>query len=345
MVGMIDLRSDTVTCPDEKMLQAMSAAQVGDSGYGDDPSVDRLECLAAEMTGTEASLFMPSGVMGNLVALMTHCRNGDGVVVGQHAHLYCHEGGGLTACGGLQPYVVDDASGCPSVEALNAVMPDYDVHFPQPRLLCVENTHNGCGGVALEPSVCSALVSRAGELGLAVHLDGARIFNAAVACGVDVADYTSGVDSVQFCLSKALGAPMGSMLCGSASFIERARFYRKRLGGALRQAGYMAAAGIYALTHNVARLQEDHQRAAFLAQFLERQGLLVEHRHGSTNMVYFSMPQRCIDTSLLVDRCRQRGLLFNAAGSNRIRLVTHLHIDDEAVQKAVSIISEEALDQ
>ncbi len=334
----IDLRSDTVTRPDEAMVQAMVQAPVGDAGYDDDPSVNELQELAAAMTGHEAALFVPSGVMGNLISLMAHTRRGEGVIVGNRAHIYRFEGGGIASVAGLLPYPVDDSSGCPNAEAIAQAVPAVDVHHALASLVCLENTHNDWGGVAVSPDDFGAAVQAARDLGLKVHLDGARIFNAAAAWNCDVRRYTAIVDSVQFCLSKGLGAPMGSMVCGSRDFIATASFQRKRVGGALRQAGYMAAAGIYALKHNLGRLVQDHQNAAALAQALEGRGLSVERCPCPTNMVYFSLREDQIDAAELVRRCRDEGVLFNDQGPRRIRLVTHLQISSRDVATAAEVI-------
>ena len=341
MRKLIDLRSDTVTCPDAAMRKVIYEASVGDAGYDDDPSVNALQEMAAEMTGQEDSLFMPSGIMGNLVALMTHCRHGDGVLVGDRAHLFKGEGGGIVAVAGVLPYPLDDGSGCPSPESVAAAIPEYNVHYPQPTLLCLENTHNDCNAVAVAPDVFAAAVAEGHRQKLQVHLDGARVVNAAAAWGVDVKEFTSIVDSVQFCLSKGLGAPMGSMLCGSKEFIERARFNRKRVGGALRQAGFMAAAGLYALTHNVKRLAEDHANAAELGRLLEEKGLDVEHMPHSTNMVYFNLPEPLPTAAELVEKLAARGVLCNTSGARRIRLVTHLQVSSADVAAAADVICQE----
>ncbi|MDY3868732.1 MAG: GntG family PLP-dependent aldolase, partial [Pyramidobacter sp.] len=278
----------------------------------------------------------------NLVALMTHTRHGDGVLVGERAHLFKGEGGGITAVAGILPYALDDSTGCPSPASIAAAIPENNVHYPQPTLLCLENTHNDCNAVAVAPDVFAAAAEEGHRCGLAVHLDGARVFNAAAAWGVDVKEYTTAVDSVQFCLSKGLGAPMGSMLCGSKDFIERARFNRKRIGGALRQAGFMAAAGIYALKHNVARLAEDHANAQELNRLLAEGGLDVENMPHSTNMVYFNLPKPLPEAMEFVGRIAQRGVLCNTAGARRVRLVTHLQVSAADVKEAADIICREA---
>ncbi|HRX25703.1 MAG TPA: low-specificity L-threonine aldolase [Aminivibrio sp.] len=335
----IDLKSDTVTRPSKAMRQAMAEAEVGDDVYCEDPSVNRLQEKASAMTGKEAALFLPSGTMGNLVAVLTHCGRGDGAILGLNSHIYHYEGGGLAALGGVFPLTADDSSGLiPSCEVERNCRP-VNVHFAPAKLLCVENTHNKCGGLALSPAQMKETTDSARNRGLAVHIDGARIFNAAVAWKCDVKEYTALVDSIQFCLSKGLGAPIGSMLCGSAEFIDRARHWRKKVGGGLRQAGIIAAAGLYALENNIGRLADDHGNAAMLASALSAGGLEVEKNPMPTNMVYFHVPEKAGHD--LHERCAARGVLFNGAAGGRIRLVTHIDVTREQVARAAEIILEE----
>ncbi|NCC95786.1 MAG: threonine aldolase [Synergistales bacterium] len=340
----IDFRSDTVTCPDDRMRQAIFEAEVGDAGYGDDPSVRELESLAAEMTGQESAIFVPSGIMGNITAVLTHCRRGEAVLVGDGAHIYRYEGGGLSALAGVLPYILDDRDGLPSPGSIRTSCPIRNVHFAQASLLCLEVTHNDRGGVAQSPADFKATVEAGRDMGLAVHLDGARVFNSAVAWGVDVKSYTVSVDSVQFCLSKGLGGPMGAMLCGSEEFISRACFERKRLGGELRQSGFMAAAGIFALKNNVSRLSEDHDNATVLAEILSEEGMTVEPVPSGTkrtNMVYVTLPEGAPISSDLARACRAQGVLFNDMEPRRFRLVTHLGVDRESVIEGASCIARE----
>ncbi len=340
----IDFRSDTVTCPDDGMRRAIFEASVGDSGYGDDPSINELEALAADIAGQEAALFVPSGVMGNITALCSHCERGEAVLVGDKSHIYRYEGGGLSAIAGLLPYLLDDEGGLPSLDSIRGGCPEVNVHFAQPSLLCLEVTHNDRGGLAQSPSAFKAVAEVAREMGLAVHLDGARVFNSAVAWGVDVKEYTSSVDSVQFCLSKGLGAPMGAMLCGSEEFIARARFERKRLGGELRQAGFMAAAGVYGLKNNVSKLEDDHEKAETLARTLIQGGMEVDSipvGTRGTNMVYVKLPEDGPSSSDLAYRCRTYGVLFNDLEPRRFRLVTHLGLSQDDVVRGGQVIIRE----
>ncbi|EEX49319.1 MULTISPECIES: GntG family PLP-dependent aldolase [Jonquetella] len=337
----IDLRSDTVTCPDEPMRRAIFEARVGDAGYDDDPSVNELQEYAAFLVGKEKALFMPSGIMGNLVATMTHTRRGESALVGRNAHIYAYEAGGLSAVSGLLPRLLDDSSGCPSPDEIEGAVPEVNVHFAQATLLCLENTHNDCGGVAISPERMAEAAQAGRRKNLAVHLDGARLFNASVYWKIDVKAYTDQADSVQFCLSKGLGAPMGSMLCGSADFIAHAQFNRKRVGGEMREVGFMAAAGLYALRHNIDRLAEDHRMAAFLGKMLRGAGLPVEERECSTNMIYFPLPENSVTGDQFLARLQAAGVLGTTAGPKRIRLVTHMGINDSDVERAADVVARE----
>lgn len=335
---MIDVRSDTVTKPSKEMRAAMAIAEVGDDVYGEDPTVRALELKAAELTDQEDALFVTSGTQGNLVAMMTHCSRGDGVILGSGSHIYIYEGGGLAVLGGMMPLLVDDSGGIPSVEAIGGACKGENVHFAPARLLCLENTHNHHGGIAVSPECFSRAVAVARDRELLVHLDGARIFNAAVAHDVPASVFTGQVDSVQICLSKGLGAPVGSLVCGSKGFIHRARHWRKRLGGGLRQAGVIAAAGLYSLEHMVERLGEDHDHAALLAELLNRGGLAVEQHEGTTNMVFITLPEDACTAPELVARCGERGVLFNAVGERRVRLVAHVDVNEEMIRQTAEVI-------
>lgn len=334
----LDFRSDTVTLPSEAMRKAMAEAELGDDVYGDDPNVNRLQDLAAEMTGKEAALFVPSGTMGNLAALLAHCQRGDEVIVGDQAHTYIYEAGGMAALGGIQPRVLRNlADGRLDLDDVRAAVRPDDAHFPITRLVALENTHNRCGGAILSPAYMREAGELARELGLVLHLDGARLFNASVALGVDVKELTDPADSVTFCLSKGLAAPVGSVLCGSKDFIRRAHRARKQLGGGMRQAGVLAAAGIVALTQMVERLDDDHGRARMLAKALgEYPEIEVESESPPTNMVYFRL--RGADSGDFHRRCAAAGLMFGAAGGGRYRMVTHFGIEDEDISSALAVL-------
>ncbi|MCS7172118.1 MAG: beta-eliminating lyase-related protein [Armatimonadetes bacterium] len=329
----VDLRSDTVTQPTERMREAMARARVGDDVYGEDPTVRALEELAAERMGKEAALFCASGTMANLVALLTHAQRGDTVLCEAAAHLYVYEGEGLCAlAGGLLRPIPGERGWIPP-EILEAALHPPGPRLSPPRLLCLENTHNRAGGVAIPPDRIAATAAAARRMGLAVHLDGARIFNAAVALGVPARVLAEPVDSVMFSLSKGLSAPVGSVLCGSKPFIERARRWRQIVGGGMRQAGVLAAAGIVALEEMVDRLAEDHRLAKALARGLARiPGVVVEPDQVDTNIVLVRVDG---DAHGLVARLAEQGVLCFAVSPSEIRLVTHRHISDEDVVWAV----------
>ena len=331
----IDLRSDTVTRPTPAMRQAMLAAEVGDDVFGDDPTVNRLQARIAAELGYEAALFMPTGTQSNLCALMAHCERGDEYIVGQMAHTYRWEGGGAAVLGSIQPQPlpqgVDGRIEWAEIEA--AIKPD-DAHFARSRLLCLENTW---GGQVLDAAYVADVTQRAHARGLSTHLDGARLFNAAVASGVAAGELTRGFDSVSVCFSKGLGTPAGSALCGSRALIARAHRWRKMLGGGLRQAGILAAAALHALDHHVARLQTDHDHARLLAQGL--QGLPgVKVVPPQTNIVFLDLDaaQLARHPQGPARALAEQGLLCN--GSARLRLVTHLDLTRAEIEQAVTIL-------
>lgn len=325
----IDLRSDTVTRPTVAMGAAMLEAQVGDDVYGEDPSVNRLESTLATRLGFPAALFAPSGTQSNLLALLSHCERGDEYIVGQQAHTYRYEGGGAAVLGSIQPQPLDfQADGTLDLQAVaNAIKPD-DYHFARTRLLCLENTQ---GGKVLPLDYLSAAADFCRDRALALHLDGARLFNAAVALGVEASAITRHVDSVSVCLSKGLGAPVGSVLCGSEALIKKARRWRKVLGGGMRQAGVLAAAGLHALDHHVSRLAEDHANAARLAAGLaDISALQVSEPH--TNMVFVVPPAD--RAKHLVDGLMEQGIRISH--SPTLRLVTHLDVNAEDVERVIA---------
>ena len=332
---MIDLRSDTVTKPTPEMRQAMYEAEVGDDVYGDDPTVNELERKAAEQLGKEAALLVVSGTMGNLVALLTHCGRGDEVILGDKSHTFLYEQGGMAALGGISPHTVaNQADGTLHLDDIRAAIRADNPHFPRTRLLCLENTHNVCNGAALPVPYMTRVAELAHDRGLSVHLDGARVLNAAVALGVDVKEIVRDVDSIQFCLSKGLSAPVGSMLCGDVDFIAQARRARKVVGGGMRQAGVIAAAGIVALDKMTDRLADDHARAKRLAEALgEMPG--VEVAPVTTNIVYFTVTEEAPKSPDQVDlELRERGVLVNSRGGGCFRAVTHVGIGDEDLKSA-----------
>jgi len=323
----VDLRSDTVTRPSEGMRRAMAQAELGDDVFGDDPSVNRLQARAAQMLGFADALYFPSGTQSNLAALMSHCARGDEYLVGQEAHTYRFEAGGGAVLGSVQPQPLanrpDGTLDLIEVEA--AIKPD-DPHFARTRLLALENT---IGGKAVARSYLEEALSLARRRGLATHLDGARIFNAAVKLQTDAKDLCRGFDSVSVCLSKGLGAPAGTLLLGAQEFIARAKRARKILGGAMRQAGVLAAAGLYALEHNVGRLAEDHANAERLAEGLKQAGYEVEGPH--TNMVFVRIASEKIPE--LKSQFERKQLLV--LPGPRLRLVTHLDVDAAGIERAL----------
>ncbi len=334
----IDLRSDTVTKPTPEMREAMAEAEVGDDVYGDDPTVNRLEEMAAQMMGKESAVFVPSGTMGNLIALIVHCQRGDEIIVGNQSHIYLNEAGGMSALGGIQPYPLrNQPDGTLSLDDIHASIRDEDVHHPITRLICLENTQNLCGGVALTPDYTRQVGELAHNNNLQLHVDGARIFNAAVAQNVSVNELVEPADSVMFCLSKGLASPIGSMLVGTRKFIARARHIRKMLGGGMRQVGVVAAAGIISLEKMTKRLGEDHARARKLADGLRKiKGIVVDEGLPGSNMVYFNLSDDLmIDPKMIGEKMLKLGVLVDAY-ARRVRLVTHYQIDDNAVEKAIS---------
>jgi threonine aldolase len=336
----IDLRSDTVTQPTPEMRAAMAQAVVGDDVYGEDPTVNRLQDLGAAMVGKEAALFVPSGTMGNLAAVLTHCQRGDEAILGDKAHVFLNEAGGASALGGVAMRLIpNQPDGTLDLEAVReAIRPRGNPHYPISRLVALENTHNRCGGAPLSVEYTRAVGELVHEHGLSLHLDGARLFNAAVAQGVNAAELAAPADSVTFCLSKGLSAPVGSLLCGSRQFVERALRARKQLGGGMRQAGILAAAGIVALETMVDRLAEDHHRATRLAAGLASiPGLILDPDTPKTNMVFLSLAEDSpLDGVQISARLAECGVLVGGDGPRRFRLVAHYWIDDHDVDQAVA---------
>lgn len=336
----IDLRSDTVTLPTPQMREAMAAAEVGDDVMGEDPTVNRLEELAAERMNKEAALFVASGTMGNLVALLTHCGRGDEVILGDKAHSFVNEVGGLAALGGIQPRTLpNQPDGTLVLDDVKSAIRGDNVHWPHTRLITLENTHNACGGAPLPPAYLWSVAEIARERQIKIHTDGARIFNAAVALGIPVAELTRYTDSISFCLSKGLSAPVGSLLCGPRAFIAEARRNRKMVGGGMRQAGILAAAGIVALETMVDRLAEDHANACRFAERLaEIPGIQLDPSRVKTNIVFFDLAPNAPTAGQLAARVARDGVLIGPSGERRIRAVTHYGISRADVESAVGAI-------
>jgi threonine aldolase len=335
----IDLRSDTVTQPTPEMRQAMAEAPVGDDVFGEDPTINRLQEMAAERMGKEAGLFVASGTMGNLLAVLTHCGRGDEAIMGNLGHTFLFEAGGISALGGVHSYQLpNQPDGTIRLDDIwEAFRNPDDVHSPTSRLLILENTHNRCGGVVLTPEYTADAAELVHRHGLKLHLDGARIFNAAAYLNLSAKTLAEPADSVSFCLSKGLCAPVGSVLCGSREFIDRARHIRKQLGGGMRQAGILAAAGIVALEKMTGRLAEDHQRARRLAEGLaDIPGLMPDTLEPQTNMVFVNLTRDVrITARELTEKLTAMGVKVSATGKQRMRLVTHYWIDDEGVEMTI----------
>jgi threonine aldolase len=338
----IDLRSDTVTLPTQAMREAVFHAELGDDVFGEDPTTNRLEKMAAERMGKDAALMVTSGTMGNLVCVLTHCRRGEEVILGDQSHTFLYEAGGISAVGGIHPHtVVNQPDGTIRLEDIDAAIRSNNVHFPRSRLICLENTHNRCYGSALTPQYMKAVAKLASNRSLNVHLDGARIFNAAVALGVDVKELTCYADSVSFCLSKGLSSPVGSLICGSHDFIAEARRNRKVLGGGMRQSGIITAAGITALEQMVDRLVEDHENAKRLAEGIARiQGLSIDLSRIQTNIVYFDTADVQFDAGKLVTQLSDRGIKILQLAPNRLRAVTHYGINADDINLTLTALNE-----
>ena len=337
----VDLRSDTVTLPTPAMRQAMFEAELGDDVMGEDPTVNRLEAMAAERLGKEAALFVASGTMGNLVCLLSHCRRGEEAIMGHMSHTFLFEAGGSAVVGGIHPRTVpnqtDGTLDLDDIEA--AIRPTDNPHHPLSRLICLENTHNRCSGAVLTPQYMGQVRALADRHGLAIHLDGARIFNAAVALGVTAAELARGADSVSFCLSKGLSAPVGSMVCGPPDFVQEARRNRKLLGGGMRQAGVIAAAGIVALETMVDRLADDQANARCLAEGLAQlPGIVLDPARVPSNIVIFSMAPEAPSPADLVAGLAPHGVKMGAIGGRRLRAVTHAGIDAADIEYALASV-------
>ena len=338
-MNIIDLRSDTITLPTEEMRRAMYEAELGDDVHGEDPTTNHLEELSAHMLGKEAALFTTSGTMSDLIAVLTHTRSGDEILVGSESHILLDELGGVSALGGVVMHVVpNEQDGRIDPDALEQAIGLKGLYYPQSTLLCLENTHNHCGGAVLTPEYTSAIAGFVRQHGLRVHLDGARIFNAAVALGVPVSELTGPVDSVCFCLSKGLSAPVGSLLCGTQEFVEKARKWRKMVGGGMRQAGVIAAAGIVALQKMVNRLAEDHATARHLAQGLARiPGINIHPEKVQSNIVIFE-PPTIVSAPEFVHQMSTQGVRFLYFGGQRVRAVTHYMVSTTDIDKALNRI-------
>jgi threonine aldolase len=337
----VELRSDTMTHPTPSMRKAMAAAEVGDDVFGEDPTVNRLETLAAERLGKAAALFVPSGTMANLVSQMVHCGRGDEMILGNLAHSFYYEQGGSAAVAAIHPRTVPNRpDGKIPLDELEAAIRGDNIHFPRTRLIALENTHNLCGGAPLEPAYLKSVGDIARRHGIKLHIDGARLFNAAVALGVPAQQLAAEADSISCCLSKGLAAPVGSVVCGGKEFVQAARRARKVLGGGMRQAGVLAAAGIVALTEMVDRLAEDHANAHRLATGLAGvSGLKLDPAQYKTNIVYFDVVKPGLSAAELVAALQKEGVCMLAAGPRTIRAVTHYEVTAKDIDYALDVMA------
>ena len=336
---LIDLRSDTVTVPTQEMRDAMASAAVGDDVYGEDPTVNELESLGARLTGKEAGLFVTSGTMGNQVAVMSHTNRGDEVICEAEANIFYYEVAGLAVLSGVQTRPLPSVKGILTAETIEAAVRPLDIHQPRSALVCLEDTHNRAGGTCYPLETLAAIRKVADRHRMSVHIDGARLFNAAVAQGIKVDKIAHYADSVQFCLSKGLCAPVGTLLVGRKDFINKARRYRKMLGGGMRQAGIIAAAGIIGLQKMVDRLKEDHANARLLAESLANLGLIVDLTTVQTNIVIFDVSRQGLKAADFAAKLKKAGVLANVFGEYRLRMVTHNGITDSDIKQVVDIVT------
>jgi len=335
----IDLRSDTVTLPTEEMLEAIRHAELGDDVFREDPTVNTLEEMAAAKMGKEAALLVTSGTQANLVSLMSNTRRGELVILEAEAHMYWYEVGAISAIAGLLPWLVKSRLGAPDPKDIEAAIRPRNIHFPEPTLICVENTHNRHGGTIITPNQIRAIGDVAKAHGLRLYMDGARIFNAAVALKVDVKEFTRHVDNLMFCLSKGLSCPVGSLVVGTREFIDRARKNRKILGGGMRQAGIIAAPGIIALEKMIDRLEEDHRNAKRLAEGIAKiEGVAVDMERVQTNMVLVDISGLGVADEVFLSKLKEKGVLALTNAKNKVRMVTHRGIEKEHIEKAIAAV-------
>jgi threonine aldolase len=335
----IDLRSDTVTLPTDAMLEAIRHAELGDDVFREDPTVNRLEEMAAERMGKEAALLVTSGTQANLVSLMSNTKRGDLVILEAEAHMYWYEVGGISAIAGLLPWPLKSPFGALDPKTIEAAIRPRNIHFPEPSLVCVENTHNRHGGTVITPEQIRAVSTVAKAYGLKLYMDGARIFNAAVALKVNVQEFTRHVDNLMFCLSKGLSCPVGSVVVGTREFIDKARKVRKVLGGGMRQAGIIAAAGIVALETMIDRLEDDHVNAKRLAEGIAKiEGIAVDMERVQTNMVLFDISGLGVADELFLSKLKEKSILALTTAKNKVRMVTHRGIEKEHVDKALAAV-------
>ncbi|MBW2056049.1 MAG: low-specificity L-threonine aldolase [Deltaproteobacteria bacterium] len=337
----IDLRSDTVTRPTPEMRRAMAEAEVGDDVFGEDPTVNALQAMAAELLGKEAAIFVCSGTMANQLAIMAQTHHGDEIIADRNCHTFNFESGGVAALSGVLVHPIDGRRGILESRQVREAIRPADHHFARTGLICLENTHNRGGGSVYPLEEIIRIHEVAREAGIPMHLDGARLFNASVASGIEAREYARYFDSVSFCLSKGLGCPVGSVVAGSSELIDRVHRYRKMVGGGMRQAGILAAAGIYALEHNIARLKDDHDNARRLATALHGvKGVAVNPAEVDTNIVIFDVSGTGTDAGELTHRLEGNGVLMLPVSHTRIRAVTHLDVASRDIEQAIEIVNE-----
>lgn len=337
---LIDLRSDTVTRPTSAMIKAMMSSPVGDDVLGDDPTVIRLENETAKLLGKPAAMFVPSGTMGNQIAVMTHTRPGDEVILDYQSHIFRYEVAGAAVMSGVQFNALTGPGGAMSGEQVEEAVRPEDIHQPRTTLVCLENTHNRAGGTVYPLAEIKKIAAICKKRGIKMHLDGARLWNASVASGVPLKEYSRHFDSVMVCFSKGMGCPVGSVLAGDKGFVEKARRHRKMLGGGMRQAGLLAGAGLYALRHNINRMAQDHRRAKLLARTIAAiDSIDIDISSVQTNIVVFDIRRTGLSPEQAEARLARKGLLVVGFGASRLRAVTHLDVDDRDIERAGKIIS------
>jgi len=335
----VDLRSDTVTLPTKEMLEAILETKLGDDVYGEDPTVNQLEEMAAEKMGKEAALLVTSGTQANLISLMSNCKRGDQVILESESHINWYEVGGVSSIAGLFPWPIKTDGGAFKTEELEASIRPKNIHYPELSLVCVENTHNRHGGTILTPNQLEAISKVTKKHSVRLYMDGARIFNAAVALGLDPKEFSKHVDNLMFCLSKGLACPVGSLIVGDQEFIEKARKVRKLLGGGMRQAGIIAAPGIVALKKMVSRLRTDHENAKLLAEKLSRiDGVQIDAKKIQTNIVIFDLVNQNMKSDEFINELERDGILALTQGEKRVRIVTHWGIEKEHIERTASAI-------
>ena len=340
MNKIIDLRSDTVTLPSDEMRQSIANADLGDDVFQEDPTINQLESKSSELFGKEAAIFVPSGTMGNLASILAHCDRSTEIILGDKSHTFLYEGGGISAFGGIHSrQLPNQDDGTLDVEEIKSAIRTENDHFPKTSAISLENTHNMCFGMPLSIEYINSVALIAKENGLKLHIDGARIFNAAVALNVAVKDLVENADSVTFCLSKGLAAPVGSVVCGGEKFIYQVRRNRKALGGGMRQAGILAAAGLLSLNLAESQLLEDHKNAKLLAEGIAQiNGLTIDEKKVQTNIIYFGLNSPKLTGSQLVSKMDNRGIKFFEINSNRFRLVTHYGITRDDIEKTLEVL-------